>query len=412
MKEARAAQREGVAIPAPISSTSSMQRTTQPRPGIVLSTSLDVLPSQGLRDTGGNNPLEVPKPGERREKNESPLHQVDPSRERNATGLRAQQVDRTASVQPSSKPFIYSPPLNRPTASMSPLPSLPVPTLTRTASNRVHTARDIRSDEFQARTWGAPLELTQNRGKDRREAPPEEKGRISPSGTPSGLPSALGDHAAATTEHPSQPQPISASHRLDKSNSGLRGSEGARRDAKQAEGLNSDKNERKRATAPEEYETCPEDSATSSDDTARRKAEPNPTTNDNSNVIQHTKLAESFVGQTHSSNPSRGNDSNAPRLLEMGGSRGKVGQSSDSAPHWGRKETPITPPPLALVSTQNQPKHVIRVPSNGNLTVSSVNPQPHQLRPPSVVGDSHIPNITPFRKSLPFLTARRSTPLI
>ena len=370
-----------------------MKRAAQQRPGIVPSPSLDVLSSQGSRDTGGNNPLEVPKTGERREMNESSLHQVDPSRERNAVGLRVQQVDRTASIRPPAKPFIYSPPLNRPSASMSPLPSRPVPALTKTMSNQVHSARGILADEFQARSWG-------DRSKYRREALPEQQGRINPSGTPHGLPSSLGAYAAAATELPSQPQTVSTPHSLDKSNSLLKGSEGAHRDAKQAEGLISDKSERKRATTPEEYETRLEDSATSSDGTSRRNAGPNSTTNYNPNVIQHTKTpAESFFGQTHSSSPGRGNDSNASRVLEINGSRGKAGQSSDSAPRLARKETSIMPPPLALVSTQNQPKHVIRVPSNGNLIVSSVNPQPHQLRPPSVVGDSHIPNITPFRKS-------------
>ena len=397
-KETRAAQREGVASPGPILLTSSMQRTTQTRL-VTVPPSL-ALPSQVLPGTGSSIPLGAPEPGERAVNNESLLHQVDPSRERNATRPRAQQVDRTASVQQSVKPFISSPPLNLPTASMSPLPSRPVPALAKTASNRVHTARGMLPDDSQARSRGASHELTHHRSGERQQAPPDEQSRINPSGPPHRAPSPPDDHGAVATELPSQPQPVSVPHRLDTSNSRLRGSDGVHRGAQQAtEGPTSDKKERKGATMPEEYEGL-EDSASRSDGTTHRKAKPNLTTSYTPDVIQHSKTpAESSVGRTDSSNPSRENDSSAPRLLKMGESREKVGQSSDSTPPLGRKETPIIPPPLALVSTHDQPKHIIRVPSNDNSTVFSVNPQPNQLqlRSPSVVGESHIP-VTPFRK--------------
>ena len=217
------------------------------------------------------------------------------------------------------------------------------------------------------------------------------------------------NRASAATEPPAQPQSVTAPRRLDKSNSRLIGSEGVEREVKRAmEAPTSDRRERKGATAPDEYKTHPEDSATRLDGANRRKAEPNLPTS----YTHKQAPAESLVERTYSSNPSRGSDPIAPRPVEMGKSRGKVVQSSDLAPSLGIKETFSTRPPA---SAQSSPKQDIGVPSHGNsmgftplppastqsqhkhdVEVTRVVSQPLQ-RSPSVACDS-IPT-TSFGKS-------------
>ena len=110
-----------------------------------------MLPYQALRDTGSTTSLGLPDPGERREKNESSLHQVDSSRERNTTRPRAQQVDLTASVQPPAKPFTPSAlPMKQPIASTSPLPPPPAPALAKMASSRPSRTGEARPADNQS----------------------------------------------------------------------------------------------------------------------------------------------------------------------------------------------------------------------------------------------------------------------
>ena len=226
-------------------------------------------PFQALRDTGSIISLGLPEPGERGERNESPLHRLDSSRESNATGPHVQQVDRpaSASVRPSAKPSTSSPPLNRPSASMSPLPSLPIPALSKPTSNRVHTAHGTPPDGSQARPGGAPPELPHHRSEGRGKTPPDGQSQwhTSHSATPSRLPPPVDERAAAATESVSQSLPVSAPRSLDKSVS--------RREAKRAtEGTTLDKKEKKGIALPEEYETAAEDFATGSDGAKRRNA--------------------------------------------------------------------------------------------------------------------------------------------
>ncbi|KAF8476411.1 hypothetical protein DFH94DRAFT_759052 [Russula ochroleuca] len=327
--------------------------------------SRDTQPSLALRGTGSNITLRLPEPGERKEKNVTSLHELDASRERNATRPRAQEVDWTASVQPSAQPSTSSPPLNRLSSSISPQPSPPVPSLTETTSSLVHAARSMPPNGSQARSGRTPLELPHDRDEERRKAPPDEQSRTNHnhSTTPRRPPSSPDEHVPAATEPPSQSVPVSAPRRLDKSNS--------------RHELTSDKKEQKGVATPEEYETRAEDSTTSSDGTKRRKAGLNPPTSYTPNVIQGTNTS---VGRTYSSNSS-GNDS-------MGKSRGKADPPSDSTPPL-IKQTLFTPAPPSSVSTQSQPKNVIRVSSNSGAIVSMVEPEPHRSRPPKVT-DSQI----------------------
>ena len=194
------------------------------------------------------------------------------------------------------------------------------------------------------------------------------------------------------------------------------GSEGVPREAKRAtEGSTPDRKERKAAAAPEEYETHPEDSATSSDGAKRRKAEPNPPTS-----LTHKQApTESSVERTYSSSkPGRGNNFNTPPS-ETGKPQGKMVQSSDPAPSLGVKETHFTRPPPA--STRNQPKPDIGVPPKGNsIGVTPLSTQgqrkptiegsrvvlpPPLSRTPSVAEGSHIAN-TSSGKSPSFLATK------
>jgi hypothetical protein len=382
-KEAHAAKREGVSpFPHLVDEFHATDYATTSR-NQSFPPSRDTQPSLALRGTGSNITLRLPEPGERKEKNVTSLHELDASRERNATRPRAQEVDWTASVQPSAQPSTSSPPLNRLSSSISPQPSPPVPSLTETTSSLVHAARSMPPNGSQARSGRTPLELPHDRDEERRKAPPDEQSRTNHnhSTTPRRPPSSPDEHVPAATEPPSQSVPVSAPRRLDKSNS--------------RHELTSDKKEQKGVATPEEYETRAEDSTTSSDGTKRRKAGLNPPTSYTPNVIQGTNTS---VGRTYSSNSS-GNDS-------MGKSRGKADPPSDSTPPL-IKQTLFTPAPPSSVSTQSQPKNVIRVSSNSGAIVSMVEPEPHRSRPPKVT-DSQIES-TPSSESPSFLTALRLT---
>ena len=285
---------------------------------------------------------------------------------------------------PFAKPSSPSPPpLKQPSASTSPLPPPAAPVLAKMASNR---ARGALPYEPQVPSRGTPFESPHPSGGDRGKAPPDEQSRMNSSVTPRGLPLPTDNRAAAATGPPSQPQPVSASRPLEKSNSRLIGSEGVPREAKQAtEGPTSDRKERKGAAVLEEYETRSEDSATGSDGAKRRKAEPNPPTS----FMHKQAPAESLVERTYSSSkPSRGDDFGTPHS-ETGKSRGKVVQSSDPAPSLGMKETHFTRPPPA--PTQNQPKPDIGVPPKGN----SIGVTPFSTQ------GQHKPNVESTRVVLP-----------
>ena len=309
--EARVAQREGVTSSGPISSTNSVRPTTQPRPVVAPPPSRDVLPSKGLRDTGSKISLGLPEPGDRRETNEFSLHQVDSSRERNATRPRAQQVDLTASVQSSAKPS-PPPPLKQPGASTSPFPPPAAPVLAKMAPSRARGALPYKPQEPSR---GIPFESPHPAGEDREKAPADEQSRMNSSFTPRGLSLPPDNRVTAATGPPSQSQPVSAPRRLEKSNSRLIRSEGVPRETKRAtEGSILDKKERKGVAAPEEYETRPEDSATGSYGAKQRTAEPNPPTS----FTRKQAPTESLVERTYIGVPPRGNSIGVTPLSTQG----------------------------------------------------------------------------------------------
>ncbi|KAF8495931.1 hypothetical protein F5888DRAFT_1707525 [Russula emetica] len=109
-KETRAAQREGITNSGTTVSASSMQ------PPVHLVTnsppSRNALPSRTLGENSSNISLPVVAPGpeETKKRNESPHPQEDSRSQRTVIRPYAEQVDRTASVQPSVKPSTSHPP--------------------------------------------------------------------------------------------------------------------------------------------------------------------------------------------------------------------------------------------------------------------------------------------------------------
>jgi hypothetical protein len=246
-KEARAAQLGGVTSPGPIASAGSMQLSSQLHPVTNSPPSRNVLPSRTLQDTGSNVSLGAPGLKETRERNESPpFAQVDPPRERTVIRSHAEQLDSTASVQPSVKPFTSSPsafssrdrnairphaeqvdrtasirqsvkpstpplPLKRPSASTSPLPlpSPPAPALVKKASSRMQTPRGTPPYDPQAPSRGTHFDSPHPLGEDGGKARSDEQGRMNPS-TPH-RPPAPPEHIPATTEPPSRQELNSSS---------------------------------------------------------------------------------------------------------------------------------------------------------------------------------------------------------
>jgi hypothetical protein len=319
-KEPRAAQREGVTNPGPILSAGFVRLISilQYSPG-----------SLGSEET--------------KERKESRFIQGDSPRERTVIRPHSEQVGRTASVRPSAKPSIPSPPLKRPSVSTSPLSSPPARSLT---SSRMLALRGTLPYEPQAPSRGTPFE-SPHPGEDRGKARPDEQGH-----NPSAIPP---EHTPATTDPPTLPQPVSGPRRSDRTNSPIQANEGVDRGGEQAMvAPPSERNERKRVMVPEEHENRLKDSA---------NAEPNSTTGYAADVLHYIKASP-----------------------DMSDSRGEVGQSSNSTLSLDRGESRITPS-SASVPTQNQPEGVIglRPINNTNSTVSSTNPCP---RPQSLPGDS------------------------
>jgi hypothetical protein len=99
------------------------------------------------------------------------------SSERNATRPHAEPVNRTASVQPPAKPSTPTPPLDRPSASISPSSSPPAPALAEMTSNRMHPPRGMPSYESQAQSREALSELPHPPLVDRGNVHSDEQGR-------------------------------------------------------------------------------------------------------------------------------------------------------------------------------------------------------------------------------------------
>jgi hypothetical protein len=178
--------------------------------------------------------------------------------------------------------------------------------------------------------------------------------------------------SVAPVGHPSRPQPAPDPRRLDKDNSRIQGIEGIDREAKRpTDELTSDK-VRKRGPVSDERATHQDrdDSIPHSGTVHRRKAEPNPTSGHAPDTARYPNAPPGSSVEYSSS--ARAYDSNAPHLPATGATR--ASQSTALAPPLGRPQAFIAPPPPVFLSATNEPKNVIRVPSNQGLITPGTAP--------------------------------------
>ncbi|KAI0288978.1 hypothetical protein BC826DRAFT_1188044 [Russula brevipes] len=332
-------------------------------PGPTLSNALSARTSQETRGDASFGPprMEAPRKSDR-----SPLPQTDPHRDRNENRSRAQQLDRTPSVQSSSQSFTYPPPsLNRQNVSTSPSPSPAAPALTKTASIRMQAPQGTHPGGPQVRYGEAPSDLSRPYDERNAKAYAEETRYANPSAAP------LKQHSqphptVPPVGHPSRPHPAPDPRRLDKDNSCIQGIEGIDREAKRpTDELTSDK-VRKRGPVYDERATNRDDYITPPGTAPRRKAEPNPTSGHAPDTARYPNAPPpgSSMERAYSSSATGAYGVNAPHLPATGDPRRQVGQSTALASPSGGPQAYIAPPPPVFLSSPSEPKHVIRVPSN------------------------------------------------
>jgi hypothetical protein len=346
-----------------------MQPAWQLHPVTTSPPSRNVLPSRALQGTGSNTPLRPLGQEERRQRNESPYPQVDARDERTVIRAHAEQGDRTASIPSSAKPSAPSPPLKRPSASTS-SPTVTPHSILRPGASIPPLSSPPAPPQTPSR--GATFELPHPPSADRGLARPrvDYQGRKDPSAA-SYRPSATLEYTPATTESPRQ----------------------GHKDAFAAPHIAPVHPEHIPAATERPFrQDCNDPSAASRV----------PITGYVTDVTQYQKApTEGSIQRADSSYRGHGYDSSASHLPDTGNSRKKFGQSLNTAPTLDGREAPITPP-TALVSTQNQPKHLINETSisHTKTTTSSAN---DWSQPPSLSGDSRTTHLT-SDKSFIFLS--------
>ncbi len=379
--------RQRVYAPPVSSSKSSGTSTSKEVPP--LSRTRNVPPTRPSQDTASD-----PSFGLHKTEELSSVPRVGSSRDKNAIKHHAQQVDRTISVQPSAKPSIHSaPPLNRPGISTSSSLSRIAPAITKPTSSWMPAPRGMPSDEPHTRPGEAPSELSRPPDQGKGNTYPDQQSHSNPSAA-SYRPPLPSECAITKAESPLPPKPESGPHRLGRSKSRI--NEGVEREVtmRDVEPPTSEKKERKLTVVAEERETYREDSATGSYGASHREAESTPPSSHGSHVKRYPQAPpESSVERT--STLSRESDSGLLRLPDAGKTRGKVDRPADLAPSLDRRATSTSPP--ASLSTRNQPKHVIGVPSNNASTNSGAN---HPLQPPNVLDDSQLRTAPSMSRSM------------
>jgi hypothetical protein len=316
----------------------------------------------------------------------------------NTEEFHAQQLHRTTSFQQLAKPSIYSaPPSKQPGISVSSSISRVPPALTKPTSSLARPPRVMLSSESRAQSGGAPVDLPRPPDQEKRTTTPDELRHTHTSAASHELPS-LPQPVITKVDPIVLPQPEIRTHRLGRSKSHMLGNEGLEREAMQAAArLTSDKKEPKRTTVAEGHETRREDSAADSNGAARQRAEPSPPSTYAPHVKRYPQPPqESSIKRTYSSSISHDSDSSSVHLPDANGSRGKARRPLGPVPLSDRTETSITQP-LASLSTPNQPKSVVRVPSNNYSTFSSAD---YRSRPPNV-GEFQLrttPSMSPSMK--------------
>ncbi|KAI0288569.1 hypothetical protein BC826DRAFT_1177778, partial [Russula brevipes] len=120
-REPQATQNERITTAGSASSSASMKFHTQSHPAAIPSSGGVAPPTLASQEADSKTSRRPPQAEELEKWNQSPAPQTGFAREKGASRPSAEQVDRTASVQPSAKPFAHpSPSLNRPGVSTSP----------------------------------------------------------------------------------------------------------------------------------------------------------------------------------------------------------------------------------------------------------------------------------------------------
>ncbi|KAH9961956.1 hypothetical protein BC827DRAFT_1376069 [Russula dissimulans] len=203
----------------PISSSASMQLGIQPRPTATPPASQNI-PSVLAAQVAGSDPaLGLPRTTSPGKTNRSPLP--------------PQQVDRTASVQPTASSTYSPPPLNQPSVPMSRSPSRAAPVLRKTLTTQA--GRPKGTDDLNARPGPVPSETRYRLDDVKGKGIPDDDGRKSSSGTRTTLPQTPGRPAPPTMPS-SPPQPASGQPHLDRSYSRMQGNDGTERESKRAAG--------------------------------------------------------------------------------------------------------------------------------------------------------------------------------
>ena len=261
--------------------------------------------------------------------------------------------------------------------------------MTKTESSWTRTPRGTRSGDLgrDPLTGGAASDLPHVRNEVRGPEYPNEQSHTMSSASSPGPPVSLEDTPPAVGS-PSQPQTVSGPRSLDRSNSRIRGNEGAGREAKRAaEGPTPDKKEWKPNTVPKEPESLQEDPATDMSRARRHKPESIPPSSYAPDAKRSALPSpQSSIGRTYSSGLSSRNDFGVPPPRpDTRESGGNFGHSSDSLPSSGITQASFTP--SVSLSPQNRPKHAIGTSPDNNPARSSADSH-SQL--PTVASNSEI----------------------
>jgi hypothetical protein len=363
----RVGRHEAVTSPGPVLSTKSVQPTTRPSPATIPPPPQNAPSPRTSQETPGDASFGLPRMEAPRKSYRSPLPQTDPHRDRNENGSRAQQLDRTPSVQSSAQSFTYPPPsLNRQNVPTSPA----APPLTKTAFIRMQAPQGTHLSGPQVRYVEGPSEFPRPYDERNAKAYAEEPRYVNPSAAPHEQYSQPHPVAVAPVEHPPRPQPAPDSRRLDKDNSRIQGIEGIDREAKRPTDEPTSDDTRKRGPVSDERATHRDDSVAHAGVAHRRKAEPNPS---NSHAPDTARYPNAPPGSSVGAYPSSATSA-------------RVGQSTALAPPLGRPQAFIAPPPPVLLSATSEPKNVIRVPSNQGPIAPGTAPTPREAQFESKAG--------------------------
>ncbi|KAI0286277.1 hypothetical protein BC826DRAFT_1108997 [Russula brevipes] len=321
-REPQAKQNERITTPGSISSSASMKLHTHPHPAAIPPSSGIAPPTRASQYADSKTSRRPPQAEEQEKRSRSPV-QIGFAREKDASGPSPEQVDRTASVQPSAKPFAHpSPSLNRPGVSASPSSYPAAQTLIKTASTRMQVVLGTPRDEPQARSGTALSELVPTPDEDKRKAPPYEQGPMNPLGTQAKLPQPSGN-TPSSTEPLSRHEPVPKPGHLDRSHSRKQGNEAGDREDKRAKGGANPRKEQQLPVTPDERGTHLGDTVKASGNASHVRSELSTSANA-SGIAQHVfltpaDLKEKSDGLWTQSHPSVNRKLHARRLLPVPG---------------------------------------------------------------------------------------------